>query len=87
MNEAGTKSYFPEQKITRGQALFAYTQGSAYAEFAETRKGKLELGYSADFILLDRDVFTVPAPELLKTQVLETYVAGRQVYMGGITIR
>src|SRR6202453_2920621 len=41
MNEAGTKSYFPEEKITRGQALYAYTQGSAYAELAEKRKGKL----------------------------------------------
>ncbi len=87
MNEAGTKSYFTEQKITRGQALFAYTQGSAYADFAESRKGKLEPGYDADFILLDRDLYTAPAPELLKTQVLETYVAGRQVYLGGITIR
>ncbi len=87
MNEAGTKSYFPEQKITRGQALFAYTQGSAYAEFAETRKGKLEPGYDADFILLDRNLYTVPAPELLKTQVLETYVAGQQVYVGGMKIR
>ena len=41
MNEAGTKIYFPENKLTRGQALYAYTQGSAYAEFAEKRKGKL----------------------------------------------
>jgi predicted amidohydrolase YtcJ len=87
MNEAGTKTYFPEQKITRGQALFAYTQGSAYAEFAEERKGKLVPGYDADFILLDRDIATVPAPELLKTEVLETYVAGRLVYMAGVKIR
>jgi predicted amidohydrolase YtcJ len=86
MNEAGTKSYFPEQKITRGQALFAYTQGSAYAEFAEKHKGRLEPGYDADFILLDRDLYTVPALELLKTQVLETYVAGRQAYLGGVRI-
>jgi predicted amidohydrolase YtcJ len=87
MNQTGTKSYFPEQKITRGQALFAYTQGSAYAEFAEKQKGKLEPGYDADFILLDRNIYTVPAAELLKSQVLETYVAGRQVYLGGIKIR
>jgi len=87
MNQTGTKSYFPEQKITRGQALFAYTQGSAYAESAEKQKGKLEPGYDADFILLDRNIYTVPAAELLKSQVLETYVAGRQVYLGGIKIR
>ena len=38
---SGNQTYFPENKITRGQALYAYTQGSAYAEFAEQRKGKL----------------------------------------------
>jgi predicted amidohydrolase YtcJ len=56
MNEAGTKTYFPENKLTRGQALYAYTQGSAYAEFAEKHKGKLLPGYDADFILVDRDL-------------------------------
>lgn len=80
MNEAGTKTYFPENKLTRGQALYAYTQGSAYAEFAEKRKGKLLPGYDADLILLDRDVYTCPAPEILKTRVLETIVAGRRAY-------
>jgi hypothetical protein len=80
MNEAGTNSYFPENKLTRGQALYAYTQGSAYAEFAEKRKGKLAPGYDADFILVDRNLYTVSAPAILKTKVLETYVVGRMVY-------
>jgi predicted amidohydrolase YtcJ len=79
-NEAGTKTYFPENKLTRTQALYAYTQGSAYAEFAEKRKGKLAPGYEADFILLDRNLLTIPAPEILKTQVLETVVNGKTVY-------
>lgn len=80
MNEAGTKTYYPENKLTRGQALFAYTQGSAYAEFAEPRKGKLVPGYDADFILVDRDLYTVDAPEILSTQVRATYVAGVRAY-------
>jgi predicted amidohydrolase YtcJ len=87
MNEAGTKIYFPEQKITRGQALSAYTQGSTYAEFAETHKGKLEPGYDADFIVVDRDIYATPAPQLLKTQVLETYVAGHLVFESRMAIR
>ena len=62
MNEAGTKTYYPENKLTRGQALYAYTQGSAYAEFAEKHKGKLVPGYDADFILVDRDLYKVDAP-------------------------
>ena len=86
-NEAGTKSYFPAQKITRGQALYAYTQGSAYAEFAETTKGELLPGYNADFILVDRDLDKAPAEALLHAQTLETWVAGRQVYLANVHIR
>ncbi len=77
MNEAGTKTYYPENKLTRGQALYAYTQGSAYAEFAEKHKGKLIPGYDADFILVDRDLYKVGAPALLLTHVLQTFVAGQ----------
>jgi predicted amidohydrolase YtcJ len=82
MNEAGTKSYFSENRLTRGQALYAYTQGSAYAEFAEKHKGKFLPGYDADFILLDRNLYTVAAPAILHTVVRETYVAGQKAYAG-----
>jgi hypothetical protein len=82
MNEAGTKSYYPENKLTRGQALYAYTQDSAYAEFAEKHKGKLLPGYEADFILVDRNLYTVAAPAILHTVVRETYVAGQQAFAG-----
>jgi predicted amidohydrolase YtcJ len=85
MNEAGTKTYFPENKITRGQALYAYTQGSAYAEFAEKHKGKLLPGYDADFVLVDRDLYKVRASAILKTNVLETFVAGQEVYAGNVS--
>jgi hypothetical protein len=79
-NEAGTKEYFPENKLTRGQALYAYTQGSAYAEFAEKHKGKLLPGYDADFILVDRELYKIGAPAILFTNVLETYVGGVEAY-------
>jgi predicted amidohydrolase YtcJ len=82
MNEKGTKTYFPGNKLTRGQALYAYTQGSAYAEFAEKRKGQLLPGYDADFILVDRDLYTVGAPAILDTRVLGTFVAGKEAYAG-----
>ncbi|MFZ0743999.1 MAG: amidohydrolase [Terracidiphilus sp.] len=80
MNEYGTKTYFPQNKITRGQALYAYTQGSAYAEFAEKQKGKLAPGYDADFILVDRDLFKVAPGGILDTKVRATFVAGEQVF-------
>ncbi|HEY1983948.1 MAG TPA: amidohydrolase [Terracidiphilus sp.] len=79
-NEAGTKDYFPANKLTRGQALYAYTQGSAYAEFAEKFKGKLVMGYDADFIIVDRDLYKCPAPDILHTVVSGTYVDGKEVY-------
>ncbi len=79
-NEAGTQEYFPANKLTRGQALYAYTQGSAYAEFAEKHKGKLVAGYDADFILVDRDLYKIEAFAILQTQVRGTYVNGKEVF-------
>ena len=83
MNEAGTKSYFPEEKLTIEQALAAYTKGSAYAQFAEKEKGTLAPGMLADFVVLDRDLTKVPPPEILKTQVLRTVVGGKTMYEAG----
>ena len=80
MNEAGTMTYQPQEKLTIWQALYAYTQGSAYAEFTEPWKGKLAPGYVADFVVLDRDLTAIAPREILKTAVLRTVVAGRAVY-------
>ena len=85
MNEKGTKTYFTQNKLTRGQALYAYTQGSAYAEFAEKHKGKLVAGYDADFILVNMNLYTVGAPAILYTEVQETFVAGQEAYAGKST--
>jgi len=82
MNEKGTKTYFPENKLTRGQALYAYTQGSAYAQFDEKHKGKLIPGYDADFILVDRDLYKTSTPAILHTHVQETFVGGQEAFAG-----
>jgi predicted amidohydrolase YtcJ len=79
-NEAGSKSFFPQDKLTIGEVLFAYTQGSAYAEFSDSYQGKLAPGYVADFVVLDRDLTAIPATEILNTRVLRTVVDGRTVY-------
>jgi len=83
MDEKGKKTYYPQNKLTRGQALYAYTQGSAYAEFAEKHKGKLVPGYDADFILVDIDLYKVAAPAILYANVLQTVVAGQTAYPPG----
>jgi predicted amidohydrolase YtcJ len=79
-NEAGTKEYYPEQTISVQHAIFAYTLGSAMAEFAEQKKGQLQPGMLADFVVLDRDISKVSPPEILKTRVLRTVVGGKTVY-------
>jgi predicted amidohydrolase YtcJ len=86
-NEAGTQSYFPEEKLTIAQALYAYTQGSAYAEFSETYKGTLAPGMVADFIVLDRDLTLIPAHDILGTKVRRTVVAGHPTYFSNVVTR
>jgi predicted amidohydrolase YtcJ len=79
-DEADTMSFHPEAVLTIGQALYAYIQGSAYAEFAESWKGRLAPGYVADFVVLDRDLLHATPAAILGTRVLSTYVGGRLVY-------
>jgi predicted amidohydrolase YtcJ len=79
-SEDGKKRYYPEQRLTIDQAIAAYTVGSAYAEFAEKEKGSLQPGMLADFVVLDRDITSLPAEKILETKVLRTVVGGKTVY-------
>jgi hypothetical protein len=72
--------WIPSERLTLGEALRAYTRGSAYAGFAEDRIGALEPGKYADFVIVDRDPTQIDAQSLAKTQVLETWVAGKKVF-------
>ena len=72
--------WFPEERLTFGQALHAYTRGGAYAGFAEQKIGALDPGKWADFVIVDRDVSKASVPELYRTQVLETWVAGKKAW-------
>ena len=76
----GKQEYFPEQRVTLDQAIAAYTAGSAFAEFEEKEKGKLVTGMLADFVVLDRDITSVPAQKMLGTKVLRTVLGGKTVY-------
>ncbi|HEX3967920.1 MAG TPA: amidohydrolase [Edaphobacter sp.] len=79
-NEAGTQTFEPQEKLTLNEAIYAYTQGSAFGEFREKVKGRLEPGYLADLIVLDRDITTATPQQLLHTKVLRTIVNGKTVY-------
>lgn len=79
--EGGPKGgWHPQEKISLEEAIRCYTSGSAFAEFMENDKGILEPGKLADFVVLDKDIFTIPANEILLTKVDMTVVGGKVEY-------
>jgi predicted amidohydrolase YtcJ len=69
-----------DQAMTLQEAFRCFTLDAAYAAHQENTLGSLEKGKWADFIVIDQDLFSVPAKDIHKTGVLQTWVAGRQVY-------
>jgi predicted amidohydrolase YtcJ len=72
--------WYPDQRMTREEALRSWTIDAAYAAFEEKQKGSLTPGKLADFTMLSNDIMKVPAAEILKTRVLMTVVGGEVVY-------
>lgn len=75
-----TGGYQMENALSRQEAIKGMTIWAAKSNFEEGEKGSLEKGKWADFIILDRDLMTVTAPDVLKTTVLATYIGGSKVY-------
>ena len=75
--------WYPEQAMTREEALRSYTTWGAYAGFEEKLKGSIERGKLADFIVIDRDYMSCPAEEIKDIQVLQTVLGGETVYQKG----
>ena len=73
-------TFFPEQRMTREQALRSYTKDAAYAAFEDNLKGVLAPGKLADIVVLSKDIMTVPTDKILETKVLTTIVGGAVVY-------
>jgi predicted amidohydrolase YtcJ len=72
--------WYPEQVMTRDEALKAMTIWPAYAAFQEKTMGSISTGKYADFVILDRDIMTVPVSDILSTQVVSTWIGGKAVY-------
>ena len=80
LDDRNPAGWVPEQKISVEEALRAYTSGAAYASFDEGRKGVLAPGRLADFVMLDRNIFDIPAGEIRDVRVSMTVVGGRKVF-------
>ncbi len=79
-NQLPENGWRASEVLSREDALRAFTLGGAYAAHQEFKVGSLEQGKWADFILVDQDYFKVPIEQLYKTQVLQTWIAGKLRY-------
>ena len=72
--------FYPEQRLSRLEALKTYTINAAFAAFEEDIKGSLTVGKLADITVLSKDVMTIPEDEISSTEVAHTIVGGRVMY-------
>ncbi|MBK7705421.1 MAG: amidohydrolase [Acidobacteria bacterium] len=80
LDDKNPNGWIPEQKISVEEALRAYTEGSAYAEFQENEKGTLAVGKLADFVVLSNDIFKIDPNAIGQVKVLRTVMNGRTVF-------
>jgi predicted amidohydrolase YtcJ len=76
----GLSTRDPDETPSREDALRLYTVGSAWFAFDETRRGTLESGKLADFVILNQDFMSVPVEQIGTTASLLTVVGGKAVY-------
>lgn len=72
--------FYPEQVMTRKEAIYAYTMANAYAAFEENDKGSLSVGKLADIVVLSEDLFNCSETDILNSKVLMTVVGGEVKY-------
>ena len=74
------KGFQMENALDRISALKGMTLWAAYSNFEDTERGSIEVGKQADFVILSKNIMTIPEPDILNTQVLYTFVGGEEVY-------
>jgi predicted amidohydrolase YtcJ len=75
--------FYPDQRMSRMEALESYTINGAYAAFEEDIKGSLAAGKLADVTVLSKDILTIPEEEIPTAEVVYTIVGGEVVYRAG----
>jgi predicted amidohydrolase YtcJ len=76
------KVFFPDQRMSRMEALKSYTINGAYAAFEEDNRGSLKVGKYADITVLSKDILKVPEDEIPTAKVVYTIVGGKVLYKG-----
>jgi hypothetical protein len=72
--------FFPDQRMSREEALRSYTMNNAFAAFEEASKGSLKVGKLADITVLSKDILTIPEDEIPTARVDYTIVGGKVLY-------
>lgn len=69
-----------DEALSREETLKGMTIWAAYSNFEEDEKGSIEVGKMADFVILDKDIMTIPLEEIPEMKAYKTFIAGKQVY-------
>jgi len=77
---ANGKAFYPDQALSRMEALRAYTIQNAFAAFEENVKGSLTVGKLADVTVLTKDITKIPEEEIKTARVAYTIIGGKVVY-------
>ena len=73
------RAWYPQERLSVPEAIFAYTQGASYASYEEKIKGSIEIGKLADMVVLSKDIFEINPEEILDTKVESTILGGKLV--------
>ena len=77
---AEAPAWRPEERIALPEAIAGYTIRGAYLDFTERETGSIEAGKAADLVVLDRNLFEIPASQIHEAKVLWTLLEGKEVY-------
>jgi len=74
------RAWYPQERLSLPEAVFAYTQGASFVSYEEKIKGSVEIGKLADMVVLSQDIFEVNPEEILQTKVESTILGGKIVW-------